>query len=330
MKKVIMEGPGKSKVVEVDIPEINANQLLVKVIYTGLCHSEWYDWSVAKPGESFGHEPMGIVAKVGENVKGFAVGDRVTGLGGGFAEYIVMNADRTIHVPDCISDEDAVIEPLACLLSVASRVPVIAPGDSVAVVGAGYMGLGIISLLKLKGAGKIVVIEPRAEAQQRALALGATEVYAPDNIPKEYLVDWNYINCDLSDQNTGVDLFGAGFRSVVEFTGVPEALRLAGDMVHAHGFLGIAGYHNDTDRTMDLKLWNFKGMEAHSLHERRSDFLVHCCENAMELLVSGQWPFKGMATNIYSMEDFDQGFDAMDKKPAGYIKGLIRCSDGKL
>ena len=77
MKQIIMEGPRKSKIIEVDIPKINDNQLLVKVIYTGMCHSEWYPWSVAKAGDIFGHEAVGIVADVGKNVKGFKIGDRV-------------------------------------------------------------------------------------------------------------------------------------------------------------------------------------------------------------------------------------------------------------
>ena len=77
MKQIVMTGPGKSKVVEVPDPVIYDDQILVKVTYTGMCHSEWYPWSVAKAGETFGHESVGVVAAVGKNVCGFKKGDRV-------------------------------------------------------------------------------------------------------------------------------------------------------------------------------------------------------------------------------------------------------------
>lgn len=327
MKKIIMEGPKKSKVIDVDIPKITPDQLLVKLTYTGLCHSECYPWSVAKAGDSFGHEPVGIVADVGSNVKGFKIGDRVTGLGGGYAEYIVMDPSLTIHVPDNLSDEDAVAEPLACLLSAASRMPIDTPGDPAAVVGAGYMGLGMISLLKLKGAGKIVAVDPREEARENALRFGATEVYAPEELPQEYLLNWdNWGKPDLSDPGKRTDIFNTGFARVVEFAGTESALRLAGDMVCAHGMLGIGGYHNDRERIVDFKLWNIKAIDANSLHERRMDYLVHCCKNALDLLASGAWDYKGVSTHIYDMKDFDQANHDMLNKPKGFIKALIRCS----
>lgn len=105
MRQIIMAGPGRSRIVDVPVPEIGDDQLLVKVTLTGMCHSELYPWSVAKAGESFGHESMGVVAKVGRNVVGFREGDRVTGLGGGgYREYIVMEPGKTFHVPDNLRD----------------------------------------------------------------------------------------------------------------------------------------------------------------------------------------------------------------------------------
>lgn len=126
-----MVGPRKSKIVETDIPRINDNQILVKVKYTGMCHSEWYPWSTAQGGEEFGHETMGYVADVGKNVVGFKTGDRVTGLvGGGYREYIVMEPDKTMIIPENIADEDAVVEPIGCLMSAGSRMmPQLQHGD---------------------------------------------------------------------------------------------------------------------------------------------------------------------------------------------------------
>lgn len=307
MKTIMMQGPKKSKVIEVDIPKFNDDELLIKVKYTGMCHSEWYPWTVAIKGDKFGHEPMGVVADIGKNVLDFKIGDRVTGLGGGYSEYIVMDPKMTVHVPNNVSDEDAVAEPLSCLISAASKIQIVVPGDSIAVVGAGYMGLGMISLFKLKGAGKIVVVDPREEARENALKFGATETYSPENLPKEYVL--------------------AGFKTVMEFTGTESGIRLAGDMVSAHGLLGIGGYHNDVDRTIDFKLWNVKAITAINCHERRVDFQTMCCKQSMELLSTGKWNFKGISNHIYSMEEFDRANDDMENKPKGYIKALVKCSD---
>lgn len=54
MKQIVMAGPRKSRIIDVPIPEITDDQLLVKVTYTGMCHSEWYPWTVARSGEVFG------------------------------------------------------------------------------------------------------------------------------------------------------------------------------------------------------------------------------------------------------------------------------------
>jgi threonine dehydrogenase-like Zn-dependent dehydrogenase len=328
MKSLIMEGPEKSKVIEVPMPVIGENQLLVKVKYTGVCHSEMYPWSVANAGDRFGHEPMGTVVETGASVTGFKAGDRVSGLGGGYAEYIAMDADRAVIIPDNVADEDATIEAHSCLISAAARVFVETPGDTVAVVGCGYMGLGIISLLKLKGAGKIVAVDLREEALANALKFGADEVYTPDKLPYNYILNWdNWGKADLTRQGEQVDIFNTGFKTVVEFTGTQSGLRLAGDMASAHGFLGIGGYHNDCERKVDFKLWNVKALMANSLHERRADYQTRCCKQAVELISSGKWNFKGLATHIFNLDEFDKANETVRSKPAGYIKALVRCSD---
>src|ERR1039458_2920423 len=100
-----MDGPRQSHVAEVPEPTITEDQILVKVTYTGMCHSEWYPWSTAHRGAIFGHETVGVVAQVGSLVEGFAVGDRVSGLGGGgYREHIVMEPAKTLHVPGNVKD----------------------------------------------------------------------------------------------------------------------------------------------------------------------------------------------------------------------------------
>lgn len=327
MKQIVMVGPKKSEVVEVPIPKINENQLLVKVAYTGMCHSEWYPWSMAEAGTTFGHETVGVVAEVGRNVTGFKSGDRVTGLGGGgYKEYIVMEPSKTCHIPDNIDDLDAIVEPLACLLSAANKMPVGLLGDDIAVVGCGYMGLGAISLFKAMGYGDIVAVDFRREALDNAVKMGATETYTPDGLPDYYKLDWKAIGTpDLTRDGHKTDIFGVGFNNVMEFAGTESALNLAGDMTCAHGRLGIGGYHNDSLRTIDYKLWNFKAITSINCHERRIDYEAGLCKRCLELISKGIWNFKGVTNKVYSMEEFDQGNEDMVNHADGFIKGAVKC-----
>lgn len=321
-----MEGPGKSKVYDVPVPEISDNQLLVKVKYTGMCHSEWYPWSVAEKGQVFGHETVGVVADVGKDVTGFKVGDRVTGLGGGgYKDYIVMEPKKTMLVPDTLDMKDAIVEPLACIMSVAERIDTGRIGDKIAVVGCGYMGLGLISLLKSRGYTDIVAVDVRDTALENARKFGATEMYTPEDLPNEYYLTWdNWIKPDLKRDGHFTDIFNTGLKTVVEFSGTQSGLKLAGEMVCAHGTLGIAGYHNDGMREIDYKLLNMKAITMYNCHERRIDYEVTLARRALKLISSGQWQFTGVTNHIYEPEEFDKANLDMHNHTDNFIKGAVR------
>ena len=327
MKSIVMTGPRKSKLIDIPVPRISDDEILVHVKYTGMCHSEWYPWSVAQAGETFGHETIGVVADVGRNVTGFRIGDRVTGLGGGgYKEYIVMEPSKTVHVPDNLKDEDAIAEPLACLLSAAMKNPIGILGDPIAVVGAGYMGLGMISLFKAMGYGDIIAIDKREEARENALRFGATEVYAPDKLPAGFIMNFETMGMpDLTRNGHPAGFWDLGFQNVMEFTGTEDGLRLAGDLTAAHGRLGIGGYHNDSLRSIDYKLWNFKAITTINCHERRIEYEAGLCKRCMELLSKGIWKFTGVTNHIYEMEEFDKGNEDMEQHRNGFIKGAVNC-----
>jgi len=326
MKQMIMAGPGKTKIIEVPIPEISDDEMLVRVTLTGMCHSEYYPWLTAKEGDLLGHESIGVVEKLGKNVKGFKVGDRVTGLGGGaYKEYIVTEPDKMAHVPDCLKDEDAISEPLACLLSAAMKLPIETLGDTAAVVGCGYMGLGIVSLFKAMGYGNIIAIDKRPEALENARKFGATETYLPEEIPAHYISDFETMGTvDLTRNGDNSGLFALGIPTVMEFTGTEDGLQLAGRLVKAHGRLGIGGYHNDSLRTIDYKLWNYKAITTINCHERRISYEADLCRRCMELLEKGIWKFTGV-TKIFDMKDFDKVSEMMITHADGFIKGAFRC-----
>lgn len=327
MKQLIMEGPAKSKVIEVDIPKINDDQILVKVAYTGMCHSEWHPWLTAKAGQTFGHETVGFIADKGRNVTDFSIGDRVTGLGGGgYKEYIVMEPRKVCKVPDNMETLDAIAEPLACIMSGAERIDTGLLGDKIAVVGAGYMGLGLISLLRARGYADVIAVDKRDIALENAKRFGATECYRPEELPASYKLDWeNWNKPDLTRDGHKTDIFNTGLKTVVEFSGTPSGLDLAGKMVCAHGTLGIAGYHNDGPRTLDFKLLNMKAITMYNCHERRIDYEATLCRRALALISQGQWKFTGVTNHIYTLEEFDKANRDMESHKDNFIKGAITC-----
>ena len=327
MKTIEMVSPGVSQIIDIDMPEFNDDQILVKVTYTGICHSEYYPWLTAEKGERFGHEAVGVVADFGKNVEGWKKGDRITGLGGGaYKEYIVMEKSKACHVPDCLADEDAIVEPLACIMSACLKMKPEAIGDTIAVVGCGYMGLGSISLLKAMGYTNIVAVDKRPEALENAKRFGATEVYTPDELPCEYKLNWfTCQNPDLTRDGHAVDIFNLGFKNVLEFTGTEDGLALAAEMVCAHGKLGIGGYHNDGMRTVDFMLWNYKAITMINCHERRIMYEYELCKRCLDLIASGVWNFKGVTNHIYTMEEFDKANRDLIIHKDGYIKGAVKC-----
>ena len=327
MKRIVMEGPRKSKVIDVPDLKINDDQILVKIKYTGMCHSEFYPWTTAKPGDMFGHESMGYVAEVGRNVKGFSVGDRVTGLGGGgYKEYGIMSPEKVMHIPENIKDEDAIVEPLGCLMSAGSRMMPKLLGDEIAVVGTGYMGLGMVSLFKAMGYSRIVAVDLREEARENAIRYGATEALHPDELEPEFYLNWkNWEQPDLTRDGHKTDIFHMGFQNVMEFTGTPDGLNLAGALACAHGRVGIGGFHNDSLRTVDFKLWNMKALDMINCHERRIEFETELCRRALDLISKGIWKFTGHTNHIYSMDEFDKAQEDMENHTNNFIKGAVRC-----
>ncbi len=194
------------RIEEVPVPQIGDGEILVRVRKAGVCGSDLADWYMQPRAPTFfGHEPAGEVVEKGRGTIGFEVGDRVfvhhhvpcfvchhcirghytmcdtykkTGIHpGGFAEYIrvpALNLQRdTLKLPENVSDEEAtLIEPLACGIKGMKRLDM-HPGDTVAVLGAGFAGIAHILLARLFGAGKVFIIDRVAYRLNRALELGA-------------------------------------------------------------------------------------------------------------------------------------------------------------
>lgn len=315
MKACVLSEPGHIEIKEMPVPVLEADEMLIRMLVCGTCLSEYPDWKEGLSiGKVMGHEPVGIVEKVGSRITKFKEGDRVTGLfKGGFAEYTVSKEELAIPVPEALTDEEAIGEPWSCLVSGAERTD-LKIGDTAAVVGCGYMGLGFMQLLRLKGAGKVIAIDVRRESLEHAKMFGADEVYFPDEVPEKYIVDeWN-------DK-----MFVKGVDVAVEVTGGAPGLELAGKMVRPHGVLSIVGYHQSGGRReIDMKLWNWKAITVINAHERREREQMEYMKKALAMFEHKKIDVKPYMKYGFPMEEINEAFRAMKEKPEGYIKGYVR------
>jgi threonine dehydrogenase-like Zn-dependent dehydrogenase len=318
MKHIAMKGAKSSAIVNIPDVKPTDDQVLIKLRYVGVCMSEHYDWSVSKEGQAFGHEPMGIITEVGRNVEGYKVGDRVSGLwgstlpgSGGMVEYAVADPKKevVVKIPDNVRDEDAVLEPLACMMSAVSKVRMSMPGTTVCVVGAGYMGCGAISLLKLRGA-HVVAVDIRPESLENAKKYGADEVYMTDEAKEKFLP---------KEGQEGP----CGFDVVMEWGETNESLDLAINLTNMCGQLCIGAYHTGGKRLVDVQQLNVKAIDCLSTHPREMELSAVGARNGVKLLSSGEWCFQNIPVKIYPMNKFDQAHAELETKYGKYMKALI-------
>ena len=318
MKRIVSVAPKKSVIVDADMPVINENEILIKLKYVGVCMSEHYDWSHAKEGMAFGHEPLGVVEKIGANVTEFSVGDVISGVwgsdlpgGGGMMQYAKANVKNgsawIFKLPDGVREVDYLLEPLACMMSAVSKVKCSMPGTTVCVVGAGYMGCGAISLLNLRGC-YVIAVDKIRESRENALKYGASEAYTPDEM-------WARINDGFK-----------GYDVVMEWGETNESLDLAANLTKQCGQLCIGAYHTGEKRTVNMQLLNVRAIECLSTHPRERELSVIGAENAIKLLQDGRWCYQNVATKVYPMSLFDQAQAELETKFATHMKAVIDMS----
>ncbi|HML47647.1 MAG TPA: zinc-binding dehydrogenase [Clostridia bacterium] len=315
MKHVVMTGPKQSAIREIRTVTPNDDQLLIKLKYVGVCMSEHYGWATAKAGDAFGHEPMGVIAQVGKNVKGFEVGERVSGLwgstlpgAGGMVEYALADPkkDTVVKLPEGYRDVDFLLEPLACLMSAVSKAKVSMPGTTVCVVGSGYMGCGAISLLKVRGA-RVVAVDIRPESLENAKRFGADETYLVAEAKERFVKNSAF----------------KGFDVVMEWGENNESLDLAINLTKMCGQLCVGAYHTGGKRLVDMEQLNVKAIECLSTHPREAHLNQVGARNAVDLLTSGTWKFLNVPTKVYPMGRFDQAHAELETKYGSYMKSVV-------
>jgi threonine dehydrogenase-like Zn-dependent dehydrogenase len=317
MKACILTGPRQFKIIERPKPSVGPNDVLIKVLACGVCASELHSWRSGEGGSNsvLGHEPVGIVEERGGNVEGFELGDRVTGLMyGALAEYITADYRNLVRVPAGLTDVEALGEPLSCLFSAIEKTP-FKLGDRVAVIGLGFMGLGMLQLARLKGAGEIIAIDLRPESFDTAKRFGANVTLTPEQVSDDFkIVKWEHMST-----RTGIPL-------VIEVTGSQKGLDLAADITGVHGMLSIVGFHQGAPRSVNMEMWNWKAITAVSAHERRTPVHLECMKSALNMIERGAFNMKAMITHEFALEEAGNAYQTLEDKPQGFIKAVVRVS----
>jgi L-iditol 2-dehydrogenase len=240
MKAVRMYAPGDLRVEEAPLPEIKADEVLIKVLAVGVCGSDIPRANVYGAHVVpiiLGHEFSGKIEKTGAGVTGFSAGDRVTvpplipcnkckwcGQGeyslcedynyygsrcdGAMAEYIAVKESNLLRLPANVSYEDAAAtDPCANALHAMSRAAFV-PGESVCIYGAGPIGLFALQYARIKGASKIIAADVWPEKLELAKTLGA-----------DALVDARMENAAALIRQAA----DGGVNVVIDFSGVPAA-----------------------------------------------------------------------------------------------------------
>jgi threonine dehydrogenase-like Zn-dependent dehydrogenase len=315
MQAAVLTAPATVAIVEAPLPQPDAGEVRVRLEGCGVCASnvepfEGQPWSTfpGAPG-GLGHEGWGTVDALGPGVTGVAVGDRVAFLGGrSFAGYDVARADQLVVLPPALAGQPIPGEPLGCAFNIFRR-SAIEAGQTVAIIGIGFLGAVLCRLARDAGA-RIIAISRRAGSLDLARRFGAAET-----IPMH---DHGTIVAEVQRLTDG-----RGCERVIEAVGKQWPLDLAGELVAEGGRLLIAGYHQDGPRQVSMQMWNWKGIDVVNAHERDPAVQLRGLREAVDAVAAGRIDLGALLTHRYPLEQVAQAIEATRDKPAGFVKAII-------
>lgn len=320
MKAALWYAPLDVRFVDVPIPEIDDNGVLIKTKVTLTCGTDVKTYKRGypgeKPGATFGHEVAGDIVKIGKNVKGFKVGDRVVThntapcgtcfycksgrndgeceslvrIKGGHSQYVAVPdlivRTNLFHIPDGVPYKAAALtEPFSCAVYGADMTPV-HYGDTVVILGAGPIGLMIAMLMKKKGA---VVIHADYSAQRLEISkkLGTDITFNLTDV-KDPVKELRA----LTPENRGADI-------TIDATGQPAAWENAIAIVRKAGFVNLfGGCKAGTTITVDTHRIHYDGITITGFyhttpkHVKMANDMINRGEIPVDIFVTGEYPWQ--------------------------------------
>jgi (R,R)-butanediol dehydrogenase/meso-butanediol dehydrogenase/diacetyl reductase len=215
-------------------------------------------------------------------------GDGFSPNSGGFAPRQTVDATRLVRIPDKISDAQAAMAEPATVAAHGVRKSSPLPGDRVAVLGAGPIGLFALQLLKASGAGQVIVIEPVQHRREKALQLGADFAWAPSKEASESIADITN---------------GLGLDRVYDCAGAAASLESAVKLVRRQGTVMMIGF-SSSQIPADVGMWLLKEIEIRTSYA----FDKADTQAVLDLMARGSLDAPAMHSGTVSLEETEAVF----------------------
>ncbi|MEO1663550.1 MAG: NAD(P)-dependent alcohol dehydrogenase [Chloroflexota bacterium] len=348
MMKAAVYYPGEGiRIDERPVPQPAADHLLIRVQAAGICGSDMHyykdghigDWWIKQP-HVLGHEFAGEVAAIGADVTGFTIGERVAiepiipcgacsscGAGlynlclnlkftgsphtdGAFQEYVQVRPRFAHPIPDHMPFElAALVEPTSIAVHAVRRSR-LTVGDSVAVIGAGPIGLLTLAVAKASGAAHTIITDMDEARLEMAQALGADVVlHAAGNVEREIMA--------MTDDR-GVDV-------AFEAVGLPATIETALRVVRAGGNLTLIGVTPEKTVPFNLMLAQAKEVDIAPVYLGRDAFPA-----ALELLASGRVNGQAIITHRFPLMDMATAMDTAVQRKDNAVKVIVTTTEAGL
>lgn len=335
--KALVKAHAKKGIWMQDMPEptVGINDVKIKIKKTAICGTDlhiykWDEWSerTIKTPMIIGHEYVGIISEIGDGVKHFEVGDRVTGEGhiacehcrncrrgklhvcentigvgvdrdGAFAEYLVIPADNVIKLDERISDEmAAIMDPFGNATHTALSFPVL--GEDVLITGAGLIGSMATAICRFAGARNIVVSDISDYRLKLAKKMGATMTINPAK--------------GETIEGAIAELKMHGFDIGLEMSGSPQAFDSMISNMYNGSKISLLGILPNTT-TVDWSKIIFKALTLKGIYGREMWETWYQME---QMLISGI-DLSPIITHRMHIDDFQEGFDIMESGQCGKV-----------
>ena len=335
--KALVKAHAKKGIWMQDMPEptVGINDVKIKIKKTAICGTDlhiykWDEWSerTIKTPMIIGHEYVGVISEIGDGVKHFEVGDRVTGEGhiacghcrncrrgklhvcentigvgvdrdGAFAEYLVIPADNVIKLDERISDEmAAIMDPFGNATHTALSFPVL--GEDVLITGAGLIGSMATAICRFAGARNIVVSDISDYRLALAKKMGATMTINPAK--------------GETIEGAIAELKMHGFDIGLEMSGSPQAFDSMISNMYNGSKISLLGILPNTT-TVDWSKIIFKALTLKGIYGREMWETWYQME---QMLISGI-DLSPIITHRMHIDDFQAGFDIMESGQCGKV-----------